>query len=158
MREKARDKCQLKEDSRFACAASILAVILLAVRHDVVQVVVGPIDELAHQGQERAAALGESVFDTRRHLGIDGAAHQTVGLQTAQGLREHLLRAVGVLPFYVLEAHRGIAAAKGVDDSHRPLVADACQHVTYWALGEYGVLYEVFLHKSDMLICLMLWI
>ena len=57
--------------------------IFFAVGDDVVEVMVGPVEELVQDREEGVAAVGEDVLDARRHLGIDGAVHQPVGLQAA---------------------------------------------------------------------------
>ena len=125
---------------------SIFSIKMLAVGDDVVEVVVGPIHQLAQEGHEALGAVGEAVFHPWRHLGIDFAAHQAVGLQAPQGGGEHLLRAVGILLLYVAETQRGAALVEGVEHRHRPLAADARQHIADGAVGKDGVGDEIVGH------------
>ena len=127
---------------------SILSIVFLAVGYDVVEVVVGPVKQLLHDGHEAATTVGEGVLHARRHLGIDSAAHKPVGLEAAEGLRQHLLRAVGILLFYVAESHWAVAATEGVEHRQRPLATNAHQDVADGTLREDGVLYEVFGHVT----------
>ena len=99
------------------------------------------------EGHEALGAVGEAVFHPWRHLGIDFAAHQAVGLQAPQGGGEHLLRAVVVQPLDVAETQRGAALVEGVEHSHRPLAADARQHVADGAVGKDGVGDEILGHN-----------
>ena len=46
-------------------------------------------------GAERLAPVGEAVFDLRGDLGIEFAGDETVGLELAQLLGEHLLGDAG---------------------------------------------------------------
>lgn len=89
---------------------------------DVTEVLVGP---AAHSVDRRPKALarpGEGVFDPRRHGGVHAALDQTVALQHAQILGEHLVAdALDLVP-QLAEAQG--ASTEGLDDQERPLVGD----------------------------------
>ena len=71
-------------------AASCLAgFVFPAVVHDFFHIRLRPLGELAYEGEERFACLGEAVFDFRRNFGLDFAADETVGFEGAEGGREH---------------------------------------------------------------------
>src|SRR6185437_14044016 len=50
-----------------------------------------PIPERADRAPERLAELGEPIFDARRDFRVDGAGHEAVALEVAQGQRQHAL-------------------------------------------------------------------
>ena len=79
-------------------------------------------------------------------LGIDSTADEAVGLQSAEGLCEHFLGAVGVGSLNVLESQGCLTAAQCIDYCQRPFAADACQHIADGAFGENGLFDEVLGH------------
>lgn len=77
----------------------------LAVAEDCGHVVFRPLNQRIDVGEERACAVGDAVFHPWRHFGVDGARHEAVGLKSAEGVCEHLLRYVGNLAAQSAEAH-----------------------------------------------------
>ena len=51
----------------------------------------GPLGQRAQRATKRPAEIGQLIFHSRGHDFEDLAMYQPVGLQVAQGLREHLL-------------------------------------------------------------------
>ena len=109
---------------------------------------VGPVHELLNDGHEGFAAFGEGVLHPGWHFGIDGADYKPVSFQTAQGLREHLLRAIGIGGSNVAESQWALIFVECVERCKRPFVPNAGQHIADGALRENGVLDEVFFHRA----------
>ena len=97
------------------------------------QVGAGPLAEGPHGLDERVPQLRQLVFGAGRNLGIDMARDQTIALQLAQGLGEHLLADAAHLPVQVPVAL--LAAGEEVDQQGGPLVGDEIQGLARGALG-----------------------
>jgi hypothetical protein len=81
---------------------------------------------------ESVAQSGKLIFNMRRYFGEDGAAHDAVAFQFAQGLGKHLLRnAIDPAP------QRGKttgAILKQANDQGGPLVGEQGKGSTGWAI------------------------
>ena len=94
-----------------------------------------------NDGFQCLAVLGEPVFDTRWHLRIDGAGHQTIMFKLAQLVGEHALRDVGQHALQCIEA-KHLPGKQMVEDDPLPLAADQVQcgfHRTAGGTVESGV-------------------
>jgi len=67
------------------------AVIGVLCRRHVAEVFDRALLECVDRFQQCAAGLGERVLDSDRHVGVDGAAYESVAFESAQGLGQHLL-------------------------------------------------------------------
>ena len=75
---------------------------------------------------QRSAKARQGVFHLWRNHRMNGALHQSVALQTAQGLRQHLLRDAADLAL-----QRGVthgAASEDLNDERRPFVRNAVEN------------------------------
>jgi hypothetical protein len=77
-------------------------------------------DKYRHQS---ATFFGQSVFDARWILSEVGSFDQTIRLQLAQMLREHLLRNAGDVPYQLRRPHRRIGE-EAKEDSELPTALD----------------------------------
>ena len=94
-----------------------------------------------NDGFQRLSVLGEPIFDTRWHLRIDGAGHQTIMFKLAQLVGEHALRDVGQHALQRIEAQH-LPGEQMVEDDPLPLAADQVQcgfHRTAGGTVESGV-------------------
>lgn len=101
----------------------------------------GPANQGVDVRQQRACAVGDGIFHSWRHFGIDGARHHAVLLERAEGGGEHLLRDVGNLMAQSVVAH-GLYRREGVKHKQCPLAAYACKGVAYRAVGK-----DLFVHN-----------
>ena len=92
-----------------------------------------PAAEAVQGFDESAAETGEGVFDLGRHDGVDGAPHEAVALEAAQGLGEHFL---GDAADLALEPGVTLGAVgEDLDDERGPFVGDAIEDEARRALS-----------------------
>ena len=119
--------------------------------HHLVEVGLGPADELVEGWDERLAHVGEPILHSRRHLGIDLSAHKMARLQVLERLGEHLLRAVAHVGVQLVEAHyTRLTPVQGVQYEHRPLVAEAADDLPDGTREILGI--DFFLHISTTVV------
>ena len=105
-------------------------VVLRLGNRDAVDVRLGPIANSGNRLDERPSEWSEFVFDARRHFGVNRAADEAVALQTAQRLRQHLLRNAVDAPLQMREALGFVL--QQANNQYRPFIGDAIQHATRW--------------------------
>ena len=116
-----------------------------AVALDRVEIFVGPDDHVTDQRDEADAQCGQAVFHFWGDLGIHFPGDQAIGLEVADGRRQHLLRDVtdGLAQF--VEAHY-LVLAKLEKDQSRPFVADPVEYLSYGAILSGVYFFQLFLH------------
>src|SRR5579871_911499 len=93
---------------------------------DFLHVVVRPLRERAERTAEGAAERRELVLHARLNLRVDGPLHQSVALEVAQRLRQHLLRDAADHAPQLVEA-AVLSLGQDADNQRRPLVGDAIE-------------------------------
>ena len=119
---------------------------------DGLHVALRPFGQLEDEGDEAFAGGREGILHAGRHLGIDGAAHQPVGLQHREGGGQDLGRDVGYQFLQLIEA-RGTVFAQQHDEQEGPLVAEAGHHVADGAYLDERIFFQVFCHANVLSFC-----
>src|ERR1700722_7162791 len=92
----------------------------------------GPPTDTAHHIAQRAAQLGQRVFNARRNTGINPARHNPVAFQAAKRIRQDLLRDTVDRPADLSKAQCPVR--QPAYDEDRPFIRDTIQHLTCRAI------------------------
>ncbi|GAA4425676.1 hypothetical protein GCM10023169_23550 [Georgenia halophila] len=87
----------------------------------------GPTSHRRHRIHQGAAQFRQRVLHSRWDLGVRGPRDQSISFEVLERLGQHPLGDPGDARLQVGVAQR--AGAQGADDQHRPLVADAIEHL-----------------------------